>query len=89
VAEHVRQIADELDVVISAAQIAHISASGRNLGITMHGRKRTKGERRQIRKLIANPLRRRTESNRRKGLCRPLPKPLGHAAVRQHGTGTA
>ena len=26
--------------------------------------------------------RRRSESNRRTGLCRPLPKPLGHAAVR-------
>jgi hypothetical protein len=53
VAELVRQIADELDIVISAAHTAHISASGRNLGITMHGRKRTMGERRQIPKLIA------------------------------------
>src|ERR1700722_18221437 len=30
------------------------------------------------------PWRRRAESNRRTGLCRPLPKPLGHAAVSRH-----
>jgi hypothetical protein len=29
-----------------------------------------------------NPWRRRPDSNRGTGLCRPLPKPLGHAAVR-------
>jgi hypothetical protein len=30
----------------------------------------------------ASKKRRRAESNRRTGLCRPLPKPLGHAAAR-------
>src|SRR5690349_1436064 len=33
--------------------------------------------------------RRRRESNPRTGLCRPLPKPLGHAAVDAGGAGPA
>jgi hypothetical protein len=89
-AERSREIADYLDGVISAAKPPNRpSAStavppGCGMGVAWvwHGTERLRTNCQQNHPLnMTNKKRRRAESNRRTGLCRPLPKPLGHAAA--------
>ena len=82
-----REIADYLDGVIGAARPPNRSPQFRNRSSgPSHGcgmeRTRPKRSSRKESPRQDNKKRRRAESNRRTGLCRPLPKPLGHAAVR-------
>jgi hypothetical protein len=88
-AERSKEIADYLDGVITAATTPNRpspSASvpdGCGMGVAWTRRRETR-DRRIVPLSRDNTLRRRAESNRRTGLCRPLPKPLGHAAASSH-----
>ena len=87
-AERSKAIAGYLDDVISLAQSAQESALDRIVReeprYGCHGGGLEHGEIVIGTSHLHNKKRRRAESNRRTGLCRPLPKPLGHAAAYQH-----
>ena len=93
-AERNKAIADYLDDVIDAARRAPKSApvrrrTNRAVPSVCHGATTSKRQQRRTPPpTCAFTKRRRAESNRRTGLCRPLPKPLGHAAVRPTPAGT-
>jgi hypothetical protein len=85
-AERRKEIADYLAGVIAAANAPNRpspSASvpeGCGMGVAWNEKARNAGSKNLAPKQ-GQHLRRRAESNRRTGLCRPLPKPLGHAAA--------
>ena len=92
-AERSKAIANYLDDVIESARSAHRvrrrSASSVRAVAYRGMWQGPASEKRciEVPPACTNKKRRRAESNRRTGLCRPLPKPLGHAAVVRTRTG--